>query len=370
MKLGVVFSAFYPASLAEMGVTGAESVGADSLWTFDHMLGVFHPEVYDEVPFSELVSDPDGLFDPFCLCATVGRTTELPLGMAVTDSIRCSAPDVARTALTLQHLCKGGFNLGVGCGEAENLTPFGYSFDRPVATTERFLQTLRHLLDSGRMPDGPGRLGLPLRSDKGAPKVWLASHGPRMLRLAGEYADGWLPVAVREPHEYRRMKSVIAEHAAAAGRPEPESGLFTFCLLGESRDRIREMFEDQPMGKLLALWLAPPAAWRKHGLEHPVGEDHRAYVDVIPHTFDPARLRELAPRIPFELLEEAYLHAGNAGEVMQQLSGFAEAGCEHFIVWNFTGLVGGMAEVIARASEWSALCQAIRIMGKREILAA
>jgi phthiodiolone/phenolphthiodiolone dimycocerosates ketoreductase len=166
------------------------------------------------------------------------------------------------------------------------------------------------------------------------------------------------------------MKSVIAEHAAAAGRPEPESGLFTFCLLGESRDRIREMFEDQPMGKLLALWLAPPAAWRKHGLEHPVGGDHRAYVDVIPHTFDPARLRELAPRIPFELLEESYLHAGNAAEVVEQLNGFADAGCEHFITWNFTGLVGGMDEVMARESEWVALCHALKGMGKPEILAA
>lgn len=368
MKLGIWFPAMYPPAIADMTISAAESVGADSIWTNDHLLGFLHPELYNEVGLSELAPDPDGWLDPFCLCAIAGRSTELPLGLATTDSIRRSAPDVARTALTLQHLCKGGFNLGVGCGEAENLTPFGYSFDRPVAATERFLKTLRHLLDLGRMPEGPGRLGVPLHTDRGSPKVWVASHGPRMLGLAGRYADGWLPFAVSDPQSYRTMKSAIAEHAAAAGRPEPTSGLVVGFHLGESRDSIRRMFEEQPLAKLLALWTASATAWRKYGLEHPAGANNRGYVDVIPHQFDAARLRELAPTIPFELVEEGYLWAGNASELAARLNGFAEAGCEHLVLANFTGLVGGMSEAMARQSEWVALCDAIKAMGRRESL--
>jgi phthiodiolone/phenolphthiodiolone dimycocerosates ketoreductase len=60
------------------------------------------------------------------VCAALGPTTDLPLGLAVTDGIRRGAPDVARSALTLQQMCKGGFNLGIGSGEAENLVPFNY----------------------------------------------------------------------------------------------------------------------------------------------------------------------------------------------------------------------------------------------------
>jgi phthiodiolone/phenolphthiodiolone dimycocerosates ketoreductase len=349
-----------------MVLGAAEDVGADSLWTFDHLLGIFPSHVYSEIPISELLPDPDALFDPFALCAWAGRTTELPLGIAVTDSIRRAAPDVARSALTLQHLCKGGFNLGVGCGEVENLTPFGYSFDRPVAATERFLKTLRHILDTGRMPDGPGRFGFPAASDRGSPKVWVAGHRPRMLRLTGQYGDGWLPFEVLGPEEYRGMKSAIAEHAAAAGRPEPEAGLWVFTVLGESRDRVREMFEAQPMAKLFTIWTAPAAAWQKYGFEHPAGKNCRSYLDLIPHDLDANALRELAPRIPFELVEEC-LFAGSADEVAERIQGFARVGCEHLILANFTGLVGGMTEAMARGSEWVTLCHSVQAMGNAPV---
>lgn len=361
MKLGIVLPTFYPPAVAEMALEGAHDVAADSLWVFDHMLGIFHPDPYGETGLAEMIPDPDALFDPFCLAAWAGRSTDLPLGVAVTDSIRRAAPDVARTALSLQHLCKGGFNLGVGCGEAENLLPFGYSFDRPVAKTERFLSTLRHLLDVGQMPDSFGRLGLPLESEAGRPKVWVAAHQPRMLRLTGQYADGWLPVDATSPVEYRKLKSTIAAHASVADRVEPESGLFIFLILGESRARLREMFEAQPMAKLFALWMAPASAWTKYGLEAPVGDSKRAYIDIIPHQLDRALLRDLAPKIPFELLEE-YTFLGNASEVSDRLRHFADAGLEHAIFLNLTGIVGGVEEAMARAPEMSALGPLVQAM--------
>lgn len=365
MDLGLVVPPFHPPALIDMTLDAAHAVGADSLWTFDHMLGVFHPELYGETGFAELVPDPDGLFDPFCVCAWAARSTQLPLGIAVTDSIRRAAPDVARAALSLQHLCPGGFNLGVGCGEAENLLPFGYSFDRPVARTERFLQTLRHLLDVGTMPAGPGRLGLPLESAAGRPKVWVAAHRPRMLRLTGQYADGWLPVDAPSPDEYRTMKAAVADHAAAAGRPEPESGMFLFVLLGESRDRIREMFEAQPMAKLFALWMAPAPAWARYGLDSPAGSSGRAYIDLIPHELDPALLRELAPRIPFELVEE-YVLMGTAEDVAQRLRPYADAGLAHPVIMNLSGLVGGVEEAMARGTDLAVLGQLVGAMGAPE----
>lgn len=368
MKIGIVVPPFYPPALIDMALDGAHTVGADSLWAFDHMLGVFHPELYGETGLAELVPDPDGLFDPFCMCAWAARSTRLPWGIAVTDSIRRAAPDVARAALSLQHLCPGGFNLGVGCGEAENLLPFGYSFDRPVARTERFLQTLRHLLDVGTMPDGVGRLGLPLESAAGRPKVWLAAHKPRMLRLTGQYADGWLPVDAPGPDEYRTMKATVADHAAAAGRPEPESGLFLFVLLGESRERIREMFEAQPMAKLLALWMSPAPAWARYGLDNPAG-DSRAYIDVIPHALEPATLRALAPRIPFELVEE-YLLMGDVEDVAQRILPYADAGLQHSVIMNLTGLVGGVEEAMARGGDLAALGQLVRTMAPSETVPA
>jgi phthiodiolone/phenolphthiodiolone dimycocerosates ketoreductase len=71
------------------------------------------------MPLAARRPDSDAFLDPFCVCAALGPTTDLPLGLAVTDGIRRGAPDVARSALTLQQMCKGGFNLGIGSGEAE-----------------------------------------------------------------------------------------------------------------------------------------------------------------------------------------------------------------------------------------------------------
>jgi phthiodiolone/phenolphthiodiolone dimycocerosates ketoreductase len=345
LKVGILLPCVHPFALNEEVFQMAEAMGADSLWAPDHLLGFFHPDVWSECPASAaFISDPDGWLDPFCLAAVLGSRTELSLGIAVTDSTRRRAPDVARSALTLHHLCRGGFNLGVGSGEAESLVPFGYDFDKPVARCEEFLRELRSLLDTGCMPEGgPGRIGIPLESEKGKPKVWVGGHGPRMLRLTGQYGDGWLPAWRTEPEEYAEKRKVIERHAKATGRPMPEFGLFAAVMLGECRDHMAELFEADAISKLVAVFIEGEK-WQRHGLDHPSGVDSRGLVDVVVHTLDADQLRELAPKIPFELIEEGYF-IGNADEVFPQLEAYARAGLEHIVMGSFTGVVGGLADI-------------------------
>jgi phthiodiolone/phenolphthiodiolone dimycocerosates ketoreductase len=343
----------------------AQAMQADSLWVVDHFLSLYHPEIWRQTALGALQPEADGYFDPFCVCAALGPTTDLPLGIGVTDATRRAAPDIARAALTLQHLCKGGFNLGVGSGEAENLVPFGYPFDRPVAATEAFLKLLRHFLDTGRMPTGPGRTGLPLESSNGKPRVWVAGHGPRMLRLTGEYGDGWLPTFPATADEYGRRAAIVAAHAHRVGRPSPEAGLGVFLVLGENRQRIREMFEAEPLAKLIALQ-AKPEIFRRHGVEHPLGADVRGVIDFIPHEHDPDKLRALAPTIPFDVVEEC-LFLGNVDEVAQRLRGYADNGCEHAVLLNLTGLVGGVPEVTRHAPDLGMLRQRLSELTPRAL---
>lgn len=359
MKFGLVLSPFYPASLLEMGLEAAEVCQADSLWIPDHLLGLFHPAVYSEIGWAEFIPDPDGFFDPFLLCAWAAKSTNRPLGVAVTDSVRRAAPDVARTALSLQQLCPGGFNLGIGCGEAENLLPFGYSFEKPVSQAENFLPNLRALLDTGQVPGGSGRLGLPLSSPIGPPKLWVAAHGPRMLRLAGEYGDGWLPEAINAPVEsYGVMRKTVGEHADSAGRPAPEAGLCIYTLFGESAQDIRELFRAHPMAKLLAAYVAPAALWERAGVSSPASSS-RGYVDVIPHNLDPEHLRAIAPRIPMDLLE-ACIVMGSVDQVADRLRRFADEGCDHLVVCDLTGLAGGLDEAVRNQSAMPDLAATVR----------
>ncbi len=354
MKVGVNLPVQFPFGSTEQLLPIYEDVGFDSYWAADHILGMFHPALWAETPLSALAADPDAFYDPFCYGAKVGTMTSKPFGISVTDATRRGAADLARTALTLNDLIPGGFILGIGSGEAESLLPFGYPFDRPVGILEEVLVELRCLLDTGVMPQGVGRMGLPLEAEgRGKPAVWIAGHGPRMLRLTGQYGDGWIPCWWMTPDVYGKSLATIAGHAAAAGRPTPEASLLPFVLFAESIDRAAEMFENEPLGKLFGLF-AMGSMWEANGLTHPLGNDSKGFIDVIIHGLDPDDLRDLAPTIPFEMVQQV-LFIGNAEDLGSQFEAYARNGLEHVVLANITGVVGGMDEIMARALELPAL---------------
>jgi phthiodiolone/phenolphthiodiolone dimycocerosates ketoreductase len=302
MKIGMLLPAF-PLDAAARARDTAHELGVDALWFGDHFLGFWHPEIWKDMPQSRRRPDPDAYPDPFCMCAALGSTTRLPLGMPV----------------------------------------------------------LRHLLDTGMMPDGgPGHIGLPLQSDVGPPRIWVAGQGPRALRLVGQYADGWMASRTMtiDPDGYAKRKAAVAEHAHAAGRTEPESAIGVFVLLGDSKQRVRQMLDDQPLAKLFALVMRPEY-FHRYGREHPLGAEHRGAVDDIPHLLDPDRLRKIAPTIPSELVEGA-IATGTVDDVVAEVRGFADAGCEQVMLINTTGLVGGDAEVQAHTPKFAELCQRVR----------
>jgi len=359
VKVGLNLAPLHPFGSYRAMLAVCEEARVDSVWAPDHLQGCAHPELWRDMALASVAPDADAWYDPFACLAVIGQESALPMGVCATDAIRRRAPDVARTALTLHQLCRGGFHLGVGSGEAENLTPFGYGFDTPVAQTEAFLVELRALLDEGVMPGGSsGRMGLPRRrEDVGPPKVWVAAHGPRMLRLTGEHGDGWLPAWPMSPSTYGERRRTIGEHAARAGRAMPECALHVSVIIGASRDHIADLMEQDPLGKLLAL-MCSADDWARHGLRHPSGDRCRGLVDLVFHELDPDELRELAPKIPFELVEE-FFFMGNAGEIAQRVAGYGDHGLEHVILGNATGTVGGMAEIVASTNEFLSLTAAL-----------
>jgi phthiodiolone/phenolphthiodiolone dimycocerosates ketoreductase len=333
----------HPWATTEMTAQLGEAAGVDSLWAGDHLLGLFHPDLWSEMDYSTMLADPDGWYDPYMVGAALSQTSSKPFGTCVTDATRRRAIDVARSALTMQHLNTGGFILGVGSGEAQSLVPFGYDFSRPVNTIENFLIELRSLLDTGRMPTGIGRIGIPLRSDAGSPQVWVAGHGPRMLRLTGQHGDGWIPGWPMTAAEYARRRELINQIAADGGRPRPTAGLVLICALGQSRETMLEQFDTNPLAKTIGLY-ASAEIWQKHGQTHPINPASKGFVDLIIHELNAERLREIAPTIPVEIVEEI-LYLGNAEEIANRARAYADAGLEYAILGNFSGIVGGATEV-------------------------
>lgn len=341
MRLGLLLPTMQSIDVNRAALGAAEQVGVDDVWVLDHMMGLTHPAIWPLFPASAALPDPDALLDPFCVAAALGPTTDLPLGTCVTDATRRRGGDLARAALTLHDICRGGFVLGVGSGEAESIVPFGYDYDAPVGNVERALRDIRSMLDHGQMPDGVGRTGLTRDGARGVPQVWVAAQHPRMLRLTGRYADGWLPLP-SSVDTYRAQFEVVKDAAAKAGRPTPVASLVPATILGDSRADVLQTLERLPVARLIAYYL-PAATWRAYGLEHPGGPDCRGQADIIPHTIDAERLVEIADTIPVELVEElAWL--GNADEIAERVAPYADCGASHLMLGDVTGTTYAPAE--------------------------
>ncbi|MER7506036.1 LLM class flavin-dependent oxidoreductase [Nonomuraea pusilla] len=138
---------------------------------------------------------------------------------------------LAQAAASLDILSRGRFELALGAGGyqdaiaamgAPRLTP-----GQAVDALEEAIAIIRAAWDV----DAPGPIRHEGRHHRvvGAPRgprpahdiaVWLGAYKPRMLRLTGRLADGWLPSLphLRDLAELAAGNAVIDEAAAEAGR--------------------------------------------------------------------------------------------------------------------------------------------------------
>ena len=216
-----------PLDPALAGVRASEEAGFDAVWWSDHFLHWFPPAVWtpDLVPMAEVVRSPHAFLDPMAvIAASAVQTERVRLGTAVTDAVRRHPAVLAQTFLTLDHLSHGRAMLGLGVGEAENILPFGFSYERRASRLIEAIEMIRLLWSTIEPVDYEGEfwtldqaiLGAEPYGDR-PPEIWVAAHRPRVLRATGRLADGWLPVFT-DPGEYGTALATIRGHAADAGR--------------------------------------------------------------------------------------------------------------------------------------------------------
>jgi len=332
----------------------ARLAGVDSIWIPDHLWGIFHPALWKRMSYGDAASNPDAYADPLALAGLLAARVDVPIGTGVVDATRRRAPDMLRAALTVHHMSRAGFILGVGSGEAENILPFGYPFDRPVGKLEEFLIEARSLLDEGRMPAPlKGTLGLPASGNgHGKLELWVAAHGPRALRLTGTHADGWISIFV-DPAVFSRQREAVAAAAELAGRPMPRMRCTMLVILGESREEVVARLEAEPLAKLIAM-TAPAELWSAFGLQKP-GSGGAGYRDTLVPDVDPEELAAIAPRIPSEMLEALGVYLGSGEEIAARLEPYRDAGVELLMIANYSGFVGGLERVRATGHQFASL---------------
>jgi F420-dependent oxidoreductase-like protein len=164
--------------------------------------------------------------DAITAAALIGReTARIELGTAVVPTYPRHPTALAQQALTTQAACQGRFTLGIGLSHQiviEGL--LGLSYERRAKHMREYLAVLGPLL-RGEKAEFQGeefRVNLGLEVPGCRPvSALIAALGDRMLRIAGEQADGtilWMTGA-RTVEEHVVPK--IRRAAEAKGRPQP-----------------------------------------------------------------------------------------------------------------------------------------------------
>lgn len=337
-----------PAEAALAAARRREQQGFDAIWWADHFLHWFPTSIWDPELVPQAAAgqaSPHVWFDPVPLvAAAAGATREIRLGIGVTDMVRRHPAALAQTALTLDHLTGGRFLLGVGSGEALNLTPFGLPDDRPLSRLEEGLRVLRLLMSSTDPVDHRGEhfrldgasLGLGPAGER-PPPVWVAAHRPRGLRVAGRLADGWLPLTT-DPDDYARMLAAVRAAADEAGRGADAvtPGLYARVVVAETREEAVAAIDGSLLMRFIAL-TRPAEAYAAHGAEHPLGAGAFGLTSFLPTRLGREEALRLAAAVPTPVLRDTVLH-GTPDDVAGAVAAFADRGARHVQLTNMTPL--------------------------------
>jgi F420-dependent oxidoreductase-like protein len=158
------------------------------------------------------------------------HTSKIHLGSAIFQMPARSPAMTAMTAATLDQLSGGRMLLGIGSSGPQVAEGWhGQRFAKQIQRTREYVQVVRMALARERVEFHGETLDLPLPDGLGKPlkltiapvqeriPIFLAAIGPNNTKLAGEIADGWLPMMF-SPEHVGEFTPLLEEGAARSGR--------------------------------------------------------------------------------------------------------------------------------------------------------
>ena len=328
-----------------------------SIWLPDHMVS-FWPDSIWSPEFTELATtshSPHRHLDGLAVAAAVAvRTERTPIATCVVDTVRRHPALLAQTALTIDHLARGRFILGLGSGELENCVPYGFEYSKPVSRLEECLKVIRLLWETDGGVDFEGEFfklhqaRMDTEPYRGRfPSIWLGASGPRMLDIAGRYADGWWPAGNETPEDYAAKLAILRASAERAGR-DPMAitpCMISACLIGDEAE-IDEICQ-APLVRAYLLQIPAEVLARK-GFKHPMGEGWRGIHDLDPTTLTREAILAFLDRFELEALLAVVPH-GAPKEIARHYHGFVQAGMRVPKILDYGGMAG--LKFAARSAE-------------------
>ena len=296
-------------------------------------------------------------------------TKRIKLGSGIFQIPARSAAMTAMTAATIDQLSGGRFLLGLGTsGPQVSEGWHGVRFGKQLTRTREYVAVVRMALAHQKvefhgetidlpLPDGPGKaLKLTVRPVQKEIPIYLAVLGPKNVALAGEIADGWLPVFF-SPEHTAALRVPLEEGAARAGR---SLETFRICpsvnvLISDDTDSARDA-----MRAVLALYIGGMGSREQnfynrlvssYGFEKVAREVQDLYLE--------GRRVEAMEALPPELIDLVCI-TGTRDRARERIRAYRDAGVDTLIVAPMAGdnegreqqlrLVAELAGEVERAS--------------------
>jgi len=239
----------------------AEAAGWDGFFAWDHLLRGDAP-----------VADPW-----ISLVAIAVATERIRIGPMVTPLPRRRPWQVARQAVTLDHLSDGRVTLGVGLGSSPQMefAPFGEATEdaERAALADEGLEIIRRLW-TGESVDARGRFtlrgarSLPLPVQRPRIPIWVAGNWPNRgpLRRAARY-DGVFPQRIAtDPDDWMLSPDDVRAVLAVVGEYRDSDGPFDVAVaLSDEGDAFRR-------ADLIAEYADAGVTWWMEGVLEEAGD--------------------------------------------------------------------------------------------------
>jgi probable F420-dependent oxidoreductase len=204
----------------------AEAIGAESVWTFEHvMVPARYDSRYPYASSGKMGGLPETPFiDPLIALATVAaHTTTLRLGTGVNILSQSNPLLLAKQAASLDLLSGGRFMLGVGIGWLEEeFRAMGVPFEKRGARFDDYVCAMKKVW-SGELVehhseflDWSGFKSFPLPVQKPFPVIVGGSKGKVFERIA-RHAEGWY-APCETPEQLAPLLGQLRASCAALGR--------------------------------------------------------------------------------------------------------------------------------------------------------
>jgi 5,10-methylenetetrahydromethanopterin reductase len=284
-----------------------ESVGFDQLWYANHKL----------------------YRDLWIGMAIAAQATErIEIGSFVAEPYCQHPAQIAAAVATIDELSGGRAILGLGAGGA-NFKELGAVRSRPAAALKESIEIARGLFRGERLAyrgevftADDVWLHLPCRAEL---PIVLASRGDRVLRMAGEVADGVMIATYATPEGLRHGRKMVREGLSKVGRVEGDVRLLTRVDVALDEDPRAARNAVRPMIAAMVMASYPDTAFLAH-----------AGLELTPELEAMARQKNEALAFSSgDLVPDAYVRqvagVGTPREVAEQVAAVADSGFDTIV---------------------------------------